>query len=157
MKKSISPQPEIKNMQNQGFLQKNFFLNNFPGILTAAVLHLVVLQFIIFCFPEQRSPKTLQITFLGAILEPFEAGRTKPYASMAKGDSFLINTPHQKTLKDFTATQKPNMSGHIKPRAKTTQKTLLETKQKSLPASTIDQPGLTETLPKYQPLKLYNP
>lgn len=97
----------------QNYTQQNFFNPLSIGLITSLVLHFLFFHSITFKFNPLIRPTHTEITFLGAILDPFEVEEIKSKRSLSKTISADLARIPEPSGRAITAPAKPSMTSGI--------------------------------------------
>lgn len=147
-------------MEPRVLSMKRSLLSSIPWVIFALLLHIIIVKFIALKFPPPNNRPSLEITFLGAILEPLEPSKSRVQGPLAKEGSPEVLPTETGRYEAFRSDQKPRLAPLVKGSSKSTQKIPLT----AVPVAAPSQKGMPERDPvlekkdlKYNRLKLPNP
>ncbi len=132
---------------------------NTTGFFIALGLHLILISTVIIVFQPISEKEARDITFLGAILDPFEVEKmvSQDFSSKAKLSPIPIANNHQEINgRRITALDKPELTHALKHQRKTTHKMQAAPVDNARvePADHSSQGPRNEPQLQYQPLRL---
>ena len=132
---------------------------NTLGFFVAASLHIFLISSVVFVFHAPTKHGTMEMTFLGAILDPFEVEKIPAEKFSARTTLAPIPLSNEHLREKgilITSLNKSALTPGIKRETKTTNKirAAAETPIKTGPATRLPESQKSQPFPQYQRLKL---